>query len=443
MRTDQASTHYDDLFNSENMSDVVFIVKGRRFYGHKFVLASASEVFHNQFYGASPVLGSEIEIEDCEVPEDFLEFLSLIYRKSATVTWKNARQLSHLRKKYRISVEPKIFCNLLESINKSNALKVLKKCVAVGEEEMIEVCMKVVRGHIEELSNTNDFFDLDQPSLAAIVKQDNLNMREIDLILAVDRWCSRQVELKIVQGKMTTKREVIGEALYHLRFPTLTMANFFKHFAYSTLLTGDEFRALSREIVWRSEYGYSHEEFVTMTNRDGHEFTALFPSSKRGKGFFDVNLLADSNPPYFDEERLHSGYLVFRTNTDVRLKGIKSAIRESNFVTINNIQIEIECYRPGMGNYYILQPRHPFEVKAGKEYKISCKFGYRRDNCKLPWSYTWGDFQCKVLDIEPSDRFANIMGLILLANNYEPVPTDDEPIIMDQEEHGRGWCTIF
>ena len=443
MRTDQGWTQYG-LFNSKNMSDITFVVKDRRFYGHKFVLASASDVFKNQFYDESPVHGSEIEIvEDCEKPEHFLEFLSLIYRNSATVTWENARQLSYLRKKYQISVEPTTFCTLLESTNKSNALKALKECVAIGEEQMIEVCMNVVRGHIEELSDTSDFFDLDQPSLAAIVRQDNLNMTEIGLILAVERWCSHQVELKKAMGEVVTEREVIGDALYQLRFPSLKMADFFTHFANCRLLTGDEFRGLITEIFWKSEYGYSHEEVAAMATRDGHEFTAMFPSAKRVKGFFHVNLLADNIHLYFDEEKLSSGHLVFRTNTDAWLKGIKSAIQVSDFVTINNIQIEIECYRPDMADYYMVQPSHPFEVKAGKEYKISCTFGYRRDNCKLPWSYTWCDFHCKVLDIEPSDRYANIRGLILLVNDDEPLREDDEFITMDQEKHKGSWCSII
>ena len=77
------------LLNNELMSDITFIVKGERFHAHKFVLSFASEVFYAMFYGTMAGDKKEIEIVDCENPEDFLQFLSMIYKKSARVTWDN------------------------------------------------------------------------------------------------------------------------------------------------------------------------------------------------------------------------------------------------------------------------------------------------------------------------------------------------------------------
>ena len=66
------------LLNNDFMSDITFVVRQKPFPAHKFVLASESEIFHAMFYGPMADDKKEIEIEDCENPDDFLEFLSLI-----------------------------------------------------------------------------------------------------------------------------------------------------------------------------------------------------------------------------------------------------------------------------------------------------------------------------------------------------------------------------
>ena len=236
------------LWNNELMSDITFVVDNKRFPAHKFVLACESEVFHNIFYGPHPFLEKEIQIEDCKKSEDFLEFLSLIYKKPAKVTWHNIKQLSHLKKKYTVSIDPKIFCNLLKSSKHDNVLEAFTVCVEIEEREMIEECMKAIRKDISNLVVMGQFLKLDQASLKEILKDGSLNIKEIDLLKAVDRWCSYQVERKKVNWKKATKRDVLGDALYHIRFPVLKMEDFSEFCGKSDILTDREYRNMSRAI---------------------------------------------------------------------------------------------------------------------------------------------------------------------------------------------------
>ena len=260
------------LLNNDFMSDITFVVKQKRFPAHKFVLAIESEVFHAMFYGPMADDKNEIKIKDCENPNDFLEFLSLIYNKKARVTWENIEQLSYLRKKYMITVDEAVFCSLLQSINDSDLLHMLQKCVALEEDGMIEKCMEVIREQISELVNTLQFLALDQPSLKRILQQEVLDIEEIDLLKAVDKWCIHQVNSREANEERITKREAIGDAFYLIRFPILKMNDFIMYCRECTLLTDKEYRELS-SVVWSTDGADQ--------SADGISLATKFPASKR------------------------------------------------------------------------------------------------------------------------------------------------------------------
>ena len=58
-------------------------------------------------------------------------------------------------------------------------------------------------------------------SLKRILQQEVLGIEEIDLLKAVDRWCTHQVKSGEANEERKTKREAIGEVFYCKRFPTL------------------------------------------------------------------------------------------------------------------------------------------------------------------------------------------------------------------------------
>lgn len=67
------------FFNDEEFSDVVFLVQGRRVYGHKMVLAIVSDCFRAMFTaGFRESSSPEIEITDCSY-DGFLAVMDYIY----------------------------------------------------------------------------------------------------------------------------------------------------------------------------------------------------------------------------------------------------------------------------------------------------------------------------------------------------------------------------
>ena len=441
--TDKSKLTESALFNSNDMSDITFIVKGRRFPAHKFILAPASPVFYAMFYGPSSTNKKTIEIPDCENPKHFFQFLSLIYKKPTKVTWENVEELSYLRKKYEVSIDPGLLCGLLKSVKDSELCQVLQKCVNMKEDELVRECVKKISRPIAELVDTEEFLKLDQPALKSILKQDSLNIKEIILFGAVDKWCSCQVEKRKTNGETVTKREVIGDAIYYIRFSTFTILNFFKVCSRSALLSDEEFRELSTRVFWKSEYGCSSKEIDAMINaEDGH--ISKFPSTIRANGHLGINFVDDAIHEYIDMDNCKRGCLTFSANTDIWLKAVKSNIHIEDYIEVNNCQVKVESYKKEDKSCHMLYLMAPFFIKAGEECKLPCVFGYLRAYYRSPSSYTWGDFEFKLRDIQPKDRFASIRGLIFSTNDTEPIDKDKRVNVCErQEDQQEGYCNII
>ena len=77
--TGELSTHFEELFNSMQFSDVILNIRGREFPAHKVILAARSKYFASMFeHPMKEQSTNHIEIEDIE-PEVFQELLRFIY----------------------------------------------------------------------------------------------------------------------------------------------------------------------------------------------------------------------------------------------------------------------------------------------------------------------------------------------------------------------------
>ena len=388
------------LINNELMSDVTFIVKEKRFAAHKFVLALASEAFHAMFYGLLANEKKEIEIVDCEKPEDFLEFLSLIYSKSAKITWDNVQQLSYLRKKYMI-LESGPFVEFITSIvGTESILNALNISVSLEEDGMIDECLKVIRKDICVLVKTKDFLELSQSSLKVILKQDMLNIKEIYLFNAVDKWCSYQVELKRANGEEMTKREVLGDALYHIRFPTIGLKDFTMWCKPSKILKNEEIVDLYDPIVLNPlELAVSKRRKLNEEGAIGVNLSDSFISIPRLKGNIIVNLFDDKMLNFSDvlhDRYLYDSELVITVNTKVWLKGVRLLDTSISTIKIGGDNCELDHERLLNDVAWL---KVPFLMTAGKMYSIKHGGRYHVNfdlRCPI---FKWNDFECTIKQV--------------------------------------------
>ena len=214
---------------------------------HKFILAVSSPVFYKMFYGDLKEPSEYIDLPDCG-SEGFLEFLRFIYCNKVHLTGDCVIQVFYLAKKYMIpSLERRCRKFLGENINAENVLDVLPVVEKMEEAHLISVCWKVIDTRTAQvLESAPDAIQDDNNLLLPIFKRDTLNVNEVKVFQAVNRWaetiCGKQG--KTPSGK--EKRSIIGDELVKLiRFPIMSQSEFAEHVAETKILTETEVNEIS------------------------------------------------------------------------------------------------------------------------------------------------------------------------------------------------------
>ena len=130
-------------------------------------------------------------------------------------------------KKYIIPHLARACVEYLETnLDSSNACMLLNHSLLFDEPELMQRCWNVIDIQTEEVLQSDSFIDIDHKTLEAILSRDSLDANEADLFVAATRWAEAECTR---QGRDTSPhecREVLGEALYLLRFPTMTPRDF-------------------------------------------------------------------------------------------------------------------------------------------------------------------------------------------------------------------------
>lgn len=240
------------LHNNDLMSDVTFIVRNEnsnsrcRVAAHKFVLASSSSVFFAMFHGPIAESRSEIEIADCENKECLLEFLKFIYADEIDLNWDNSFNILYLSKKYMIPALSIHCCEFLSrTLTKETVLAVLQQSVKLDELELTTRCLDFLHPVISQVVQMEAFLYLDLNTLKMVLQEDRLQIPEISLFLAVERWCKSKAARRKMPDCTESWRKVLSDAIHLIRFPCMTSHDFAKHCMFSGLLTMDEIRDIS------------------------------------------------------------------------------------------------------------------------------------------------------------------------------------------------------
>ncbi|XP_065061128.1 BTB/POZ domain-containing protein 6-B-like [Rhopilema esculentum] len=294
-------------FLNEELSDFALIVNEGKFPVHKFVLASESPVFKAMLYGPlAKKEQQEVEIVDCDSTEALEEFLRLIYKGEASLTWDNARCVSYLVDKYMIESTGNVFRTLVASnIGTYNSLDFLEKSLLdIGHDDMVDECLKIVRKDISVLVRTERFLDLHLKSLKVILASKRLDISEIDLFHAVNKWCLHQISKASLEGETKSKKEVLGDALYLIRFPTISMDDLTRFCVTSKLITTDHFYELARLKTMSSQMQQAELDEIP------------FPKHSRTRG-----VLAIKTKYTLSKIEDYPFYFIFKVNKRVYLKG--------------------------------------------------------------------------------------------------------------------------
>lgn len=84
------------------------------------------------------------------------------------------------------------------------------------------------------------FVDIDMSTLESVLGRETLNCKEMNLLEAALNWASAECVRREIEPTPQNKRSVLGNALYLIRIPTMTLDEFANGAAQVGILTQQE-----------------------------------------------------------------------------------------------------------------------------------------------------------------------------------------------------------
>ncbi|UYV83904.1 BTBD2 [Cordylochernes scorpioides] len=235
---------FESIFNKENLSDVHFIVGTgkyrRKIPAHRLVLALGSPVF-NSLFNDSPT-SSSLEIEVPEIrPEIFLIFLKYLYCDYLEIKIETLMPLMDIAKKYQV---PSLKNHCREFIKNlclpENAFFWLMNVRDYDDHELTEFILKLICSNAAEAFKNDDFTDISHDILCELLKRDDLKMDEVDIFKLALRWAKAECIRQNLPAEPENQRQVLGAALFLIRFPLMRIKDFANIPAQSGILHDSE-----------------------------------------------------------------------------------------------------------------------------------------------------------------------------------------------------------
>ena len=223
------------IFNSKILSDVKFVVpvsigeseSKKVIPAHKFVLAIGSPVFFAMFYGRIAETQDSIEPPDCEY-ESLLELFRFLYTDQVNLSGSNVMRVLYLANKYLVpSLVKKCKEYLRDNLIASNVFCILPNARKFEDKDLEDRCWKVIEEQTEEAMTSDEFVAVERSVVESVVKREVLNVREVELFKAVDRWATKECERQGMTSDGETKRRILGEEIVKgIRFPLIPQKDF-------------------------------------------------------------------------------------------------------------------------------------------------------------------------------------------------------------------------
>ena len=230
------------MFNNPLMSDIAFSCEGsdKKFFAHKHVLATSSAVFYPMFYGKLAEKNSVVHLSDTD-EESLEEFLRFLYTDECNLTTHNAVFVLYLAKKYIVpSLAQKCFEYFDANFGAENVFILLQQAIQFDENKLEEKCWDLIDLKTSETVASDGFCDIYQATLVELLKREPLNVEEVDLFKAVLKWSEAECSRKGIEANAKNKRAAMGNAIYQIRFASMTFQDLAQNVSQSGILTLEE-----------------------------------------------------------------------------------------------------------------------------------------------------------------------------------------------------------
>lgn len=165
-----------------------------------------------------------------------------MYYDEVQLTTRNVPEVLFLAQKYLIPSLAKICTEFVgNNLTVENTLPVLDHCFLLGVSKGLEKqCWSIIDKHASEVTEDNQFLDIDHGTLTALLSRDTLVAKEMVLFRAAVKWAGHECQRLSIPLTVENKRKVLGDAFYSIRFPLMSMKEFTDEVAQSSFLSHEE-----------------------------------------------------------------------------------------------------------------------------------------------------------------------------------------------------------
>ena len=130
---------------------------------------------------------------------------------------------------------------LRKNLDASNVFSILPHAQKFEDKDLENRCWEVVEIHTEEALASDDFVVAERSLVESVAKREKLNVKEVELFKAVDRWAEKKIAEQGIVTDGNAKRRIIGEeTLKEIRFPLMLEKEFASSVIDSNILNVQE-----------------------------------------------------------------------------------------------------------------------------------------------------------------------------------------------------------
>ncbi|KAL3846827.1 hypothetical protein ACJMK2_017781 [Sinanodonta woodiana] len=231
------------LLEKEMWTDVTFTFRNQEevveIKGHSIILAARSPVFQAMFYGQMDGK-KEVAIEDAS-PESFKLFLKCLYTDNVDLDEISLTKVIEIAHKYQLGYLLDICSEqLAKHVRVDNACDILNLAVFYNLKELQKEACNFVDDHVLEILETPGFMNISVETLKMMLAGDTLYADELNIFRKCIGWAENKCKEQNLETSDQNKRNVLGDAFFFIRLPTLTFLEYTENIANTKLLSVEE-----------------------------------------------------------------------------------------------------------------------------------------------------------------------------------------------------------
>jgi len=137
-----------------------------------------------------------------------------LYSDKVNLSGSNVMQVLYLANKYMVpSLAEKCVEHLRDNLKASNMFCILSHAQKFEDGYLEDRCWEVIEEQTEEALKSDEFVAVERSLVETVVKREALNVNEVELFKAVDRWPSEQNKRQGITPDGESKRRILGRRL--------------------------------------------------------------------------------------------------------------------------------------------------------------------------------------------------------------------------------------